>query len=132
MKTIMPLGIAITIAVALSTPVHSKGNPPGVNPTHYQCYKLEVAATHPMVVKLQDQFGISPQVKVEQALYLCAPTMKNNMPITDKKTHYLCYQDEGVKTPNRKVRITNQFGVINAAVLTATWLCVPSLKQVLP
>src|SRR5215469_4280706 len=128
--TTMLLGLAV--ATGLAVPAHAQGhNPPGVNPTHYQCYRLEAGQTQPVKVKLQDQFGASSPVAVLRPTLLCAPTVKNGMPIRDRLTHYLCYEDEGVKTPGRKVRIINQFGAVEVVVEGATTLCVPSLKRLL-
>ena len=120
------------ILLCLATPAHAQGqNPPGVNPTHYQCYKVE-GPSKPLTLKLiRDQFGGAEGVKVGRPLYLCAPAVKNTLGPRDKTTHYLCYEDEGVKTPNRKVRITNQLGTMELAVETPAMLCVPSLKKLL-
>ena len=72
-------------------------NPPRVNPTHYQCYTVEAPATPETLRALRDQFGISEGVKLSKPVMLCAPTGKNGTAPKDRITHYLCYQDEGVK-----------------------------------
>jgi hypothetical protein len=91
-------------------------------------YNVEAGQVPPQEVRLQDQFG-SSTVKVLTPLLLCAPTAKNGMPLRDKTTHYVCYQDEGIKTPEKKVQVTNQFGRTDLLVTKATTLCVPSLKK---
>jgi hypothetical protein len=132
MRSISSLVIAMLAGVGLSASAQAQGaNPPGVNPTHYQCYRVE-APTKPVELKqLRDQFGIAGPVKVATPMFLCAPTAKNGVAPRDRITHYLCYQDEGVKPANRKARITNQFGTLDLAVLGPTTLCVPSLKRLL-
>lgn len=136
MRTVIrPIGIAVAIVGGLGVAAHAQDgkNPPGVNPTHYQCYRVE-APTEPIVVKLlQDQFGIAEEVKIGTPLHLCAPTAKNRVAARDRVTHYLCYQDE-VKPANKKVNIINQFTKktgIDLAVLGPAFLCVPSRKKVL-
>ena len=103
-------------------------NPPEVNPAHYQCYRVE-APTRLVRVKLRDQFGASSPVTVATPMFLCAPTDKNGMGIKDEVTHLLCYQDRGVKTPNKRAVIRNQFGEFRVAIGAAAMLCVPSLKK---
>lgn len=125
------LGVALAIGLGVCTPVRAQApgqNPAGVNPSHYQCYKV-VGQSHRAAVKLRDQFGISPAVKVLQPVYLCAPVAKDDESISDERTHLLCYVDSGIKTPNKPVRVTNQFGTLSLRVTTPALLCVPSLKQ---
>jgi hypothetical protein len=83
---------------------------------------------------LRDQFGISEGVKLSKPVMLCAPTGKNGTAPRDRITHYLCYQDEGVKPVHKKARITNQLTKdtgIDLSVEAPTMLCVPSLKKLL-
>jgi hypothetical protein len=68
-------------------------------------------------------------VKVLQPVFLCAPVAKNEESIGDERTHLVCYTDSGIRTPNRLVRVTNQFGTQALRVATPVALCVPSLKQ---
>jgi hypothetical protein len=132
MKTIVaPLG-AIVLACGLSAPVQAQDgkDPPGVDPTHYQCYQVKAPASAITVKTLRDQFGAAEAIKIGTPLYLCAPTEKNGQPRKDTETHYLCYQDK-VKPPNRKVRVINQFTKppgIPVTVLASAFLCVPSIK----
>jgi hypothetical protein len=130
--TITPLAIIVAGAFCLGAPAHAQGaNPRGVNPTHYQCYKVEAASKEIVLKSLRDQFGTTAPVKVATPMFLCAPTDKNGVPAKDKTTHYLCYQDEGVKPPGKKARITNQFGAIDVLIATPVMLCVPSIKKII-
>jgi len=129
------LGIAITIAFSLAPPAQAQNgrNPPGVNPTHYQCYTVEGPSGDIELKALRDQFGLSEKVKLGKVLFLCAPTAKNLVPPRDRITHYLCYEDE-IKPADRKARIINQLTKqtgIDIAVEKARMLCVPSLKRLL-
>jgi hypothetical protein len=47
------------VATIFTVPAHAQGqNPPGVNPTHYQCYEVtSVQSFQPIEVTLRDQFG---------------------------------------------------------------------------
>jgi len=133
----MKSAIVIVSAAALSligtaAPSLAQQNPPGVNPTHYQCYRVaeKEPAFKPRDVELRDQFG-SSRAKVLKPVFLCAPTDKNKLAARDRITHYLCYEDEGPKAPEKVAEITNQFGKEVVVVGGATLLCVPS-RKVLP
>jgi hypothetical protein len=39
------------------------------------------------------------------------------------------YLPPRIKTPNKPVRVTNQFGALSLRAATPALLCVPSLKQ---
>jgi hypothetical protein len=126
--SIAALATAIAFALGVGTPAYAK-DPPGVNPTHYQCYRVkQLKPFKTVAVKLRDQFG-TVGVKVIQPVYLCAPTDKNGEGLKDKDTHLLCCQDRRVKTPNEKVRVINQFGEQDLVVVPFL-LCVPSLKKI--
>jgi hypothetical protein len=130
------VGAAMVIVFGLSSPAQAQNgkNPPNVNPTHYQCYNVEGPASAVTLKTLRDQFGISEGVQVTKPMLLCGPTAKNGAAPKDRKTHYLCYQDEGVKPANRKARIINQLTKetgIELLVATPAMLCVPSLKRIL-
>ena len=127
--TTAALTVITMIALGVATPVHAQGkNPPGVNPTHYQCYRVsETEPFKPRDVKLRDQFGTSV-ANVLKTSILCAPVDKNSLPAKDKQTHYVCYEEEG-KTVGRKVSVTNQFGKQILTVGGPTLLCLPSAKK---
>jgi hypothetical protein len=123
--------VAFAIGLGVCTPARAQApspNPPGVNPAHYQCYKV-AGQSHPAVVRLRDQFGASPNVKVLQPVYLCAPVAKGDQTISDERTHLVCFVDSGVRPPNKTVRVTNQFGTQTLKVATPVVLCVPSIKE---
>jgi len=130
MKSLVPAVLAITIAVLGTSTAVAQGNPPGVNPEHYACYKISVPILRPIPVTLKDQFG-SGRGAVVQAAFLCAPVSKNEQPIKDERTHLLCYVVKANKTGNKAVAIENQFGKFKTKVGPISWLCVPSLKEVL-
>lgn len=130
----VPIGIAVVFG--LSSPLYAQigTNPPRVNPTHYQCYTVEAPSEAMTVKTLRDQFGVSEGVKIGKLVFLCAPTAKNGVLPKDRVTHYLCYEDEGVKPAQRKARVINQFTKqtgIDLSVETPKLLCVPSLKKLL-
>ena len=130
-STTLILLAAATVVAGVST-AQAQKNPPGVNPTHYQCYRVKPLDPQfkPRKVKLRDQFGASA-AEVIRPVMICAPTTKNNLKPRDTRTHYVCYEDKGPKTPERKVAIANQFGKEIMVVVEPTLLCVPSLKKVL-
>jgi hypothetical protein len=126
--------MGFVVAISLALPAHAQDgrNPPGVNPTHYQCYSVEAPASEITLKALRDQFGASEAVKLGRPVMLCAPTQKNNLAPRDRTTHYLCYEEAGAKPADRKVRIINQLTKqtgIALAVQAPRLLCVPSLKR---
>jgi hypothetical protein len=125
------LGFACIVASAMSVPTQAQTkDPPGVNPAHYQCYRVaEGQPFQAREVKLADQFGASG-AKVLKPIVLCAPVSKNGAPVRDKRTHLMCYEDEGPKAVDKKVAVTNQFGTETLSVGGSWTLCVPSLKTV--
>ena len=103
-------------------------DPPGVNPTHFLCYRVsEQKPVPPTSVKLLDQFGASG-MKIGRALFLCNPVSKNGAELKDKTTHLVCYSI-GAKNAGKKVSVTNQFGTQVLTVGGTVTLCVPSLKK---
>jgi len=126
------LGLALSITFGVCIPASAQApspNPPGVNPAHYQCYKV-TGQSHPTIVRLRDQFGATPNVRALQPVFLCAPVAKNEEPISDERTHLVCFADSGIRSPNRTVQVTNQFGTQTLKVATPAALCVPSIKHV--
>jgi hypothetical protein len=131
---IAPLPIAVVFGLSSPTYAQSGKNPPGVNPTHYQCYTVEAPNEAATVKLLRDQFGVSEGVKIGKLVFLCSPTAKNGVAPKDRVTHYLCYEDEGVKPANRKALVINQFTKatgIELAVEAPKMLCAPSRKKLL-
>ena len=121
------LGFACMIASAMSAPTQAQTkDPPGVNPAHYQCYRVaEGQPFQPREVKLADQFGASG-AKVLKPIVLCAPVSKNGAPVRDKRTHLMCYEDEGAESGSQEGR-----GGTETLSVGGPWtLCVPSLKTV--
>ena len=77
MKTAAIL-LAIGAGIAFASPAQAQGkDPPGVNPTHFVCYRVSQATKlKPAAVKLKDQFGAFGS-KIGNPLFLCAPVSKN-------------------------------------------------------
>jgi hypothetical protein len=121
-------GITAALALGFGVPAHGQGqNPEGVNPEHYECYRV-TGKIRPIPVRLKDQFG-SSEARLATPVYLCNPVQKNDQPIKDEKTHLVCYQITGPKPANKSVRVVNQFGNQPLRVTIAQLLCVPSLKE---
>jgi len=134
MLRIASLAIVVVCGAYSSANAQNGKNPPGVNPTHYQCYSVEAPKNSEAVKMLRDQFGVAGDVKLGSVVYLCAPTEKNGSGLKDRVTHYLCYEEERDKAVNKKVRITNQLtkeSGIELVVGTPKLLCVPSIKTLL-
>jgi hypothetical protein len=117
--------------------------PPGLN--HFTCYPvgdMTGAYKIPPIVLLKDQFDAGAPVQVQinpLPQELCLPTKKiittkagtKTYPIVDPATHLLCFG--GIKMPTKpKVYDKNQFGTSVVPIRAAKWLCLPSLKKVLP
>jgi hypothetical protein len=132
MKTpgVAALGIVVTTAFGVTAEAQSPGkNPQGVNPAHYQCYKIPDAQQFKeQSVRLRDQFQVS-EAKVLKPVLLCAPVSKNGQAVRDPRTHLLCYEEEGGKPVDKKAVIANQFGNLEVAIGAPALLCVPSLKR---
>jgi hypothetical protein len=130
--TIATLGVTVAITFGISASAHAQSrNPPGVNPSHYQCYRVsEQEPFNPREIRLRDQFGTTT-VKIVKPAFLCAPVEKNGVPPRDRQTHLVCYEEEGGKAADKQVSMTNQFGKETLSVKDPALLCVPSRKQVL-
>ena len=117
-------------------PMQKPTTPPGLN--HFTCYPVTLvpgsgAYKAPAVI-LRDEFGKAQSQVSSVPKELCLPTTKivgkREFPIIDAKTHLLCFP--GVKHPFRPaVYDENQFGTSKVAIRIATWLCLPSTKQVI-
>ncbi len=105
-------------------------NPPGVNPTHYQCYRVSaITRLQPKKLTLKDQFT-SRGLVLGPVMSICAPVSKNGQPVKDERTHLTCYQVPAANA-GKKVRVQHQFGTQDLAVGGSTVVCLPSLKKVL-
>jgi hypothetical protein len=105
-------------------------NPPGVDPTHYQCYRVDPAGPlRPQPLKLKDQFA-SSEVRAFRALFLCNPVEKNGEGPKDKETHLVCYEIRG-RPVNKRVEVEHQLGKQRLRVTSPAILCVPSIKKVM-
>jgi hypothetical protein len=129
---IATLRVTLAIALGISASAYAQSpNPPGVNPSHYQCYHVsEQEPFHPREIRLRDQFGTAT-VKIVKPVFVCAPVEKNGVPPRDRQTHLVCYEEEGGRAADKRVSMTNQFGKETLNVKDPALLCVPSRKQVL-
>jgi hypothetical protein len=123
--------IAIGLAFLTSAQAQAQVNPPGADPTHYQCYEVtSYEGPAGINVKLRDQFG-QTQVTLAKPHFLCTPVQKNNMRPRDTRTHFVCYYGYEGQPVNKKVRVQNQFGKDVLGVGKPVFVCVPSIKALL-
>ena len=78
-------------------------------------------------VGLEDQFGVHPQVLVDEPELFCNPVDKNNEGILHPEAHLTCY-DIDRDEEERDVTVLNQFGPQTLEVEDPKLLCVPSEK----
>jgi hypothetical protein len=99
---------------------------------HYQCYAITASSAFaPRDVLLQDQFGQRTVTVVRPAI-LCAPVKKNEEPVVDPVTHFVCYDIQPPVNVGKNVRTRNQFGRLKLTIGQSVGLCVPSRKTLLP
>ena len=124
----------------LCVPSEKSGEPSNLNVDHFQLYEAkEKSGTpkfQPVLVDLEDQFGILLGVKVEKPERLGTPTDKNSEGILDEESHLTCYKvkraSRAPKLPKRVVEADDQFGHLTLDVgLKPKTLCVPSSKTVI-
>jgi hypothetical protein len=110
MKAMVLLALGLGIAVTSAAQAQGGKNPPGVNPTHFLCYRVSQSAPlkPPASVKLADQFG-GLGTKIGNALFLCTPVSKNGEELKDKTTHLTCYS-VAAKNAGKTVKVTHQLG----------------------
>ena len=131
MKSTISMVFAAALAIVATNAAQAQGNPEGVNPEHYACYRVSPAKPFkPLPVFLKDQFGAAKGAVVQET-FLCAPVSKNEQPIKDERTHLMCYTLKMAKAGNKAVEVVNQFGKSIMKVGPISLLCVPSLKIVL-
>jgi hypothetical protein len=123
------IALAIGIASFAVTPSQAQSNPPGVNPTHFLCYRVSATSKlKPVAVKLKDQFGAFGS-KLGQPLFMCTPVSKNGEEVKDTRTHLTCYS-VSAKNAGKTVVVVHQFGKQQMRVGGSVVLCLPSLKEV--
>jgi hypothetical protein len=130
MKALILLSAGIAIAVTSAAQAKFV-DPPGVNPAHYQCYRVyESKPLKPFKVTLADLFGKRTAV-LGKAMFLCTPVSKDGAPVKDKRTHLVCYATKPAKSAGKAVTVEHQFGKQVLKVGESVMLCLPSLKKVL-
>ena len=93
---------------------------------HFECYKAEGRKVRE-TVKLEDQFGMKPRVRVRDPELFCNPVSKNDEGIKNPAGHLTYYEIEnGDDDEKRRVRVKNQFGEQTLKVDEAKLLCVGS------
>jgi len=124
-------GAFLATAFGFLSPAAAQGkNPPGVDPTHYQCYRVsELKPLKPQPVKLADQFTKS-EARIAKAVFVCTPVEKNGEPPKDKDTHLTCYTVPA-RNAGKKVRMIHQLGEHDLQVGGSVFLCLPSLKKLI-
>ena len=129
--TITALCATAIVGIGLAGVALAQGtNPPDVDPTHYQCYRVsQIKAIKPKGVKLADQFTKQAAI-IQRPAFICTPVEKNGEPPKDKETHLTCYTVPA-RNANKKVRMIHQLGEHDLAVGGSTVLCLPSIKKVL-
>jgi hypothetical protein len=131
MKIVTAAVIAAGISFSVGTgPAFAQGqNPPGVDPTHYQCYRVSAQKPIRAAAKLKDQF-VGWGVRLGRAMLLCNPVEKNGERPKDPDTHLVCYSIPA-KNAGKKVVVRHQFGEQVLTVGGTVFLCLPSTKKVL-
>lgn len=121
-------------------PQQKVSQPPGLS--HFTCYPVSVVPGTPGYkipsgISLQDEFAPKPVgVKVSVVPQeLCLPTEKvvaaGTFKILNPLMHLLCFSVS--RTPVRPtVWDENQFGTSALRIVKAHWLCLPSLKRIVP
>lgn len=70
------VSMGFTMTALLSTANAQGKDPPGVNPAHYQCYRVAPQGTFkPITVTLKDQFD-TEKLTVGGPTMLCVPSLK--------------------------------------------------------
>ena len=106
--------------------------PPARSLDHFKCYEAEGDPVN-QIVTLEDQFGVEPEVLVEEPELFCNPVDKNGEGIFDDTAHLTVYEiDEEEEEVERLVSITNQFGDQILIVGAPEFLFVPSEKNGVP
>jgi hypothetical protein len=90
----------------------------------------------PLLVDLEDSFGILQDVKVKKPERLGTPTDKNNEGIINEESHLTCYKVKRASgapnLPKRVVEADDQFGHLTLEVGSKPkTLCVPSSVTVI-
>lgn len=127
----------------LNGPPHQKlPQPPGLS--HFTCYPVKLAPGSkgyqpPPTVLLHDEFATTArgtQVQVQAVPQeLCLPTAKavggKVTRIVNRAAHLLCF---GVTPTPKKPKVwdQNQFGTSSITIGRTKWLCLPSIKVVVP
>src|SRR6266511_3355466 len=134
----------VTAALVFSAPPALAQGP---SPTdHFKCYgATEATLEQPTTVTLTDQFGVEPDVMVENARWFCNPVTKIHggvmTPITEFENHLTLYPISNTNPeptlstnpdPARLVTISSQFGIQDLVVTAPRLLAIPTTKVPFP
>jgi hypothetical protein len=101
--------------------------------SQFACYEGKFSGFRRTKFTIANQFDkISPAYLVAP-LRICAPAVKNNEPIPDRRSHLVCFSIRVVNGPTgvRKAIVTDQFGVHKMYVLVSQpeSICLPAAKS---
>jgi hypothetical protein len=103
---------------------------------HYQCYRVvRSRPLPPTTIAVADQFGRA-RIVLARPVMLCNPSVKvhrdKHYPVKSPELHLVCYEPARPEKPRvRRVRIGNQFQIVDLHVAERTMFCVPSNKKLL-
>jgi hypothetical protein len=103
---------------------------------HYQCYRvIRSDALRPERITVADQFGRA-QIVLARPVMLCNPSVKihreRRFLVSTPELHLVCYEPvRRERRRVRRVRIGNQFQIVELNVAERAMFCVPSRKDLL-
>jgi hypothetical protein len=103
---------------------------------HYQCYRVvRSRPLTPETIAVADQFGRA-RIVLARPVMLCNPSVKvhreKHYPVKSPQLHLVCYEPARQERPRvRRVRIGNQFQIVDLNVAERTMFCVPSNKKLI-
>lgn len=103
---------------------------------HHQCYRVvRAAALAPETINVADQFGRA-QIVLARPVMLCNPSVKvhrdRRYRVRSPELHLVCYEPARQDRQRvRRVRIGNQFQIVDLNVAERAMFCVPSNKELL-
>jgi hypothetical protein len=126
------IGEALELCVPVNKQVLPGAPPPPPDPglPHWQCYDIfDNGHSAGAVADIEDQFGVTLAVPVDEASELCAPALKDGDGDLDVP-HLKCYDiTAAFFDPVEQVALTTQFGIEDPVdVDDAQRLCVPAIK----
>ena len=123
----------VVAAMAAVTPAFGQFSPEFNHLFCYGIHELPGGVFTPVVVDVETQLGVEPQVTVMRPAILCAPAKKTGggvdpLPPT-AVPHFTCYRPKRGEPRNVTVQLTDQFGTGTYTITSRRLLCAPSEKQ---